>query len=76
MKKYMKVLGLVGGAVGAVAATLASGGSITVAILVGVGALTTGASGLYLPQPGKKTAGPGQAVDDEIPKDLRKPGAR
>lgn len=72
MSKWMKVLGLVGGAVGAVAATLASGGTTTVAILVGLGALTTGASGLYLPPP-KKSAGKGQAVDEESPRNPRQP---
>jgi len=60
-------MGLVGGAVGAVAATIASGGTLTVAVLVGVGALTSGASALYMPTP-KGKAGKGQAVDAEDPK--------
>lgn len=68
MSNWIKVLGLVGGAAGAVAATIASGGTMTVAILVGVGALTTGASGLFLPPPKGKSAGKGQIADVEDPK--------
>lgn len=67
--QWIKVLGLIGGGVGAVAATIASGGSALVAVLVGIGTVTSGAAGLYMPAPGaKKTAGKGQAVDDEDPK--------
>jgi len=81
-----KVLGLVGGVVGAVAATVASGGSVGIAILVGLAAGTTGASGLFIDPPAKQAtkvkkakavlrAAGTQIVDDEIPGELRKPGA-
>jgi hypothetical protein len=63
--QWVKILGLVGGGIGAVGATIASGGSVLVAVLVGLGAVTTGASALYMPAPG---AGKGQAVDAEDPK--------
>lgn len=66
--QWIKVLGLIGGATGAVAATIASGGTALVAVLVGVGALTTGASALYMPAPRPKSAGKGQATDDEAPR--------
>ncbi len=67
---WVKVIGLIGGGVGAVAATIASGGTTLVAVLVGVGTITSGAAGLYMPQPQgkKKKMRPGQAVDDEDPR--------
>ena len=66
---WVKLLGLVGGVAGAVGATIASGGTALVAVLVGIGAATSGASALYLPAP-KQTPRmrTGQAVDKEDPK--------
>jgi hypothetical protein len=67
--QWIKVIGLIGGGVGAVAATIASGGSALVAVLVGIGAVTSGASALYMPAPAPKTKmRKGQAMDDENPK--------
>lgn len=67
--QWVKVLGLVGGVAGAVGATIASGGTVLVAVLVGIGAATTGASALYMPAPHTKTKmRKGQAVDAEDPK--------
>lgn len=68
--QWVKVLGLVGGGLGAVGATIASGGSVLVAVLVGLGTVTTGASALYMPPPQGKKAKmrAGQAVDSEDPR--------
>lgn len=68
---------IVGGMIGAATAVLASHGTAALAILAALGAGTTGVGALYVQAPGsgKRGAGKGQKVDDEIPKDFRKPGA-
>jgi hypothetical protein len=86
-KTVLKALGVVGGITGAIAATLASGGTVGIAILVGLSTGATGASALFMDKPEKKEtklrraketirAANQQAVDDEIPAEIRKPGAR
>jgi hypothetical protein len=67
--QWIKVIGLIGGGVGAVAATIATGGSALVAVLVGIGAVTSGASALYMPAPEPKAKmRKGQLVDKEDPR--------
>lgn len=75
-KQFAKGAAVVGGMIGAATTVLASGGTALVAILAALAAGTTGVGTLYMEPPGKKkTAGKGQAVDYEIPRELRKPGA-
>lgn len=68
-KHAIKLLGVVGGVAGAVATTIASGGTVLVAVLVGVAAATTGLGALYIEPPkGKAKMRAGQQVDTEVPK--------